>query len=45
MNYLLIFIHLLRRLLDDNAQIMLRFKGGAKGALWSSQVAVGNETI
>ena len=31
------------RLLDDNAQIMLRFKGGAKGALWSSQVAVGNE--
>ena len=32
-----------RRLLDDNAQIMLRFKGGAKGALWSSQVAVGNE--
>ena len=22
---------------------MLRFKGGAKGALWSSQVAVGNE--
>ena len=31
------------RLLDDNAQIMLRFNGGAKGALWSSQVAVGNE--
>ncbi len=31
------------RLLDDNAQIMLRFKGGAKGSLWSSQVAVGNE--
>ena len=31
------------RLLDDNAQIILRFKGGAKGALWSSQVAVGNE--
>ena len=31
------------RLLDDNAQIMLRFKDGAKGALWSSQVAVGNE--
>ena len=31
------------RLLDDNAQIMLRFKGGAKGAIWSSQVAVGNE--
>jgi len=31
------------RLLDDNAQIMLRFKDGAKGAIWSSQVAVGNE--
>jgi predicted dehydrogenase len=31
------------RLLDDNAQIMLRFKGGAKGTIWSSQVAVGNE--
>ena len=31
------------RLLDDNALIMLRFKGGAKGAIWSSQVAVGNE--
>ena len=31
------------RLLDDNAQIMLRFKGDAKGAIWSSQVAVGNE--
>ena len=31
------------RLDDDNAQIMLRFEGGAKGAIWSSQVAVGNE--
>ena len=31
------------RLLDDNAQIMLRFKGGAKGSIWSSQIAVGNE--
>ena len=31
------------RLLDDNAQIMIRFKEGAKGAIWSSQVAVGNE--
>ena len=31
------------RLLDDNVQIMLRFKGDAKGAIWSSQVAVGNE--
>ncbi|WP_425070253.1 Gfo/Idh/MocA family protein [Sagittula sp. S175] len=31
------------RKVDDNTQVMLRFKGGAKGALWASQVAVGNE--
>jgi predicted dehydrogenase len=31
------------RKLDDNVQAMLRFKGGAKGAIWASQVAVGNE--
>lgn len=31
------------RQLDDNAHIMLRFQGGAKGMLWSSQVAPGNE--
>src|SRR5690606_6665834 len=31
------------RRLDDNAQIMLRFANGARGALWSSQVAPGNE--
>ena len=31
------------RRLDDNAQLMLRFTGGAKGGLWASQVAVGNE--
>jgi predicted dehydrogenase len=31
------------RQLDDNAQIMLRFKGGARGLLWASQVAPGNE--
>ncbi|MBL4808202.1 MAG: Gfo/Idh/MocA family oxidoreductase, partial [Rhodobacteraceae bacterium] len=31
------------RSLDDNANILLRFKGGAKGILWCSQVAVGNE--
>ena len=31
------------RRLDDNAHMMLRFKGGAKGMLWSSQVAPGNE--
>ncbi|MEM6711835.1 MAG: Gfo/Idh/MocA family oxidoreductase [Pseudomonadota bacterium] len=31
------------RLVDDNAQVSMRFKGGARGTLWSSQVAVGNE--
>ncbi len=31
------------RRLDDNAQILLRFTGGARGMLWSSQVAPGNE--
>ncbi len=31
------------RQLDDNAQIMLRFANGARGALWASQVAPGNE--
>jgi predicted dehydrogenase len=31
------------RRLDDNAQILLRFQGGARGALWASQVAPGNE--
>jgi predicted dehydrogenase len=31
------------RKLDDNVNAMLRFKGGAKGMLWASQVAPGNE--
>ena len=31
------------RKLDDNAHVMLRFEGGARGMLWSSQVAPGNE--
>ncbi|MEQ8401283.1 MAG: Gfo/Idh/MocA family oxidoreductase [Roseitalea porphyridii] len=31
------------RRVDDNAHVMLRFAGGAKGTLWSSQVAPGNE--
>ena len=31
------------RRLDDNAHVMLRFRGGARGMLWSSQVAAGNE--
>ncbi len=31
------------RQLDDNGHVLLRFQGGAKGALWCSQVAPGNE--
>jgi len=31
------------RKLDDNVHIMLRYAGGARGMLWSSQVAPGNE--
>ncbi len=31
------------RLLDDNVNVMLRYEGGARGMLWSSQVAPGNE--
>ena len=31
------------RRVDDNVQAMLRFEGGAKASLWTSQVAVGNE--
>jgi len=31
------------RRVDDNGHVMLRFKGGAKGMLWCSQVAPGNE--
>nr|WP_040672234.1 Gfo/Idh/MocA family oxidoreductase [Rhodobacter sp. SW2] len=31
------------RRLDDDAQVRLRFAGGAKGLLWASQVATGNE--
>ena len=31
------------RKLDDNVQIMLRYANGARGALWASQVAPGNE--
>ncbi len=32
-----------QRKLDDNANVLLRFSNGAKGSLWSSQVATGNE--
>ena len=31
------------RRVDDNAHVLLRYKGGARGMLWSSQVAPGNE--
>lgn len=31
------------RLLDDNVQALIRFEGGAKASLWSSQIAIGNE--
>ncbi|WP_024846022.1 Gfo/Idh/MocA family protein [Paracoccus pantotrophus] len=30
------------RALDDNAHVMMRYQGGARGLLWSSQVAIGN---
>src|SRR4029077_16849010 len=31
------------RRVDDNVQLLMRFAGGARGMLWASQVAVGNE--
>ena len=31
------------RAVDDNAHVLMRFAGGARGMLWSSQVAPGNE--
>ncbi len=31
------------RQVDDNGHVMMRFKGGARGMLWCSQVAPGNE--
>jgi predicted dehydrogenase len=31
------------RKLDDNGHVLMRFAGGAKGMLWCSQVAPGNE--
>jgi predicted dehydrogenase len=35
--------HVAERRLDDNAQMLLRFSNGARGSLWVSQVAPGNE--
>lgn len=29
------------RALDDNAHVMMRYEGGARGLLWSSQIAIG----
>jgi predicted dehydrogenase len=31
------------RTLDDNASILVEYKGGAKGIYWSSQIAVGHD--
>ncbi len=31
------------RQVDDNGHVLMRFKGGARGMLWCSQVAPGNE--
>jgi predicted dehydrogenase len=31
------------RILDDNAFVLMRYQSGARGALWVSQVAVGND--
>ncbi|MFN4158740.1 MAG: Gfo/Idh/MocA family protein [Gemmobacter sp.] len=31
------------RRVDDNGHVLMRFKGGARGILWCSQVAPGNE--
>lgn len=31
------------RRVDDNGHVLLRFEGGARGMLWCSQVATGNE--
>ncbi|MDM8530555.1 Gfo/Idh/MocA family oxidoreductase [Anaerolineales bacterium HSG25] len=31
------------RLLDDDASILMKFKGGAKGIMWVSQIATGSE--
>ncbi len=31
------------RQLDDNAHIMLRFAGGARGLIWTSQIAIGQD--
>ncbi len=32
-----------KRALDDDCRLLLRYAGGARGSLWASQVALGNE--
>ncbi len=31
------------RILDDNGQVMIKYKNGATGMFWASQVAIGND--
>ena len=35
--------HVAGRMVDDDARITLQFDGGARGHIWASQVAIGNE--
>ncbi|RJE78965.1 Gfo/Idh/MocA family protein [Paracoccus sp. JM45] len=35
--------HVAGRAVDDDARVTLQFEGGARGHIWASQVAVGNE--
>lgn len=35
--------HVDGRAVDDDARVALRFEGGARGYIWASQVAIGNE--
>ena len=35
--------HVAGRTVDDDARITLQFEGGARGHIWASQVAIGNE--
>lgn len=35
--------HVEGRLVDDDARVTLQFEGGARGYIWASQVAIGNE--
>ena len=35
--------HVAGRVVDDDARISLQFDGGARGHIWASQVAIGNE--